>query len=374
MAFYQRKRGYVYVFTYKDGRQRALPRAKTKHLDAESDANVQYWVDQWSRQYEHKKVQRENIVLSDDTLSVQVEAYGRFLEGRRKSENTISWHLSYLRKHVIPFFLEGENPLRDPQQWPGKSIKFLAWMQEHGETEATIIRANIALKSFYAFLSDEGVIQTGLALRIRRPVVEKKETPLKYQLGPDSVLEFASRCTDDSLKLMALLGYFCSLRPNEVFGLTKADFRAGSSVQLLDCSKAMTKADLYPKLAINVTQQRVNSGEIRPPKVHSKGWVCCFNETAARAVVKILEKYKHEKPLFDFGNSHYFRLWAEKGIGDITLKDLRRASLYWLGHHTSLQLMELMKHARHARVETTLLYLRRPEEALVAGLELDLDA
>ncbi len=56
------------------------------------------------------------------------------------------------------------------------------------------------------------------------------------------------------------------------------------------------------------------------------------------------------------------------------MKDLRRASIYWLGHHTNIGIIELKSHARHKRVDTTALYLRRPEEQIDELDALDLDA
>ncbi len=47
---------------------------------------------------------------------------------------------------------------------------------------------------------------------------------------------------------------------------------------------------------------------------------------------------------------------------DFEPKDLRRASLYWLGHNTSITLIQMMKHARQKSEKSLQLYLRRPEE------------
>ena len=57
-----------------------------------------------------------------------------------------------------------------------------------------------------------------------------------------------------------------------------------------------------------------------------------------------------------------FMLGGVGGYPGMTLKDLRRASLYWLGHYSSVDLVALKNHARHRNVETTSLYTRRPLE------------
>ncbi len=74
--------------------------------------------------------------------------------------------------------------------------------------------------------------------------------------------------------------------------------------------------------------------------------------------------------------AHWSKMWKKAGINKITLKDLRRASLYWLGHYSELNFVDLKNHARHSQPSTTPLYVRRPEEAFdeVGGAMLDLDA
>jgi integrase len=74
------------------------------------------------------------------------------------------------------------------------------------------------------------------------------------------------------------------------------------------------------------------------------------------------------EPLFPVANRELYKQWTAATSGTevdgITLKDLRRASLYHLGHHTAFsgELTLLMKHARHKEPQTTMLYLRRPDE------------
>ena len=385
MAYWYRKRGKdVYVFTEKDGKQKSIPRAKTKHLDAEPDHNIDAWVAQWGLKNENKPVREDNFILSD-ILDSHLKAYIAFLASRKKSPNTVRWHDTALRRDVLPFFLEGEHPLQDPAQWPGKSIKFYTWLIARKVPESNIIRANIALRGFYKFLSDEGLIQTGMAIRLRGPVKNHEEdvTPLKFTLSPESVLAYVQQTKSSELKLIALLGYFFSLRPQEIFSARPIDFMAGTKALELECSKVMGKASLYNRLVFNVTRQRTVKG-ISTPKSYSKGWVCCFNEVAARLTVQLLKERKPEADLFEIGeglaaataNKKLYDLWKVEGLSGVTVKSLRRASIYHLGHHTGLatEPINIQKHARHKRLETTMLYLRRPGEAAAEGLELDLDA
>ena len=149
----------------------------------------------------------------------------------------------------------------------------------------------------------------------------------------------------------------------------------------LECSRAMQRVGLFNKLAVHVRRQRSTHGAIRPLKTKaSEAWVSCFNEAAARQLVDLAKKFEQERQeegtttWFPQSYSWYVRKWGSEGISGMTIKDLRRASLYWLGHHTEMYPMELMKHARHSQIKTTLLYLRRPEERVEPGDDpLDLD-
>ena len=375
MAFWNRKRSYVYVYTYRDGRQVALPRSQVTHLDSEPDHNINAWVQQYELQYEKRSITPDHLLLESSPLAKLVRSYENFLSSRGKSANTVSWHVRLLRDHAIPFFLEGKQPLSEPATWPSKSIKLLEWLQGRDMSPDNIVRTNIALKGFYNFISDEGFIAPGVSLRLRRPVIRKKNTPLKVSLTPSDVLRFAKKCGDSEVKLMLLVGYFCSLRPQETFGLAPSDFRAGSPVLELECSRAMKKAGLYDRLVVNISKQLSPEGHLKGPKSQSKGWVACFDEKAARMIVAELMHRVPSKRLFTTHSRTLFKTWSAKGYPGVTLKDLRRSSLLWLGHHSALQLTQLVKHARHSRIETTMLYLRRPEEHLEQQeISFDLDA
>jgi hypothetical protein len=134
----------------------------------------------------------------------------------------------------------------------------------------------------------------------------------------------------------------------------------------------MLRFNQYNKFAVNVTKQRIQTGEITTPKAYSVGWVSCFDETAARLLVPLL-KEADKNGVFNRRNDFLFSRWKEHGIKEITLKDLRRSSLYYLGHVVGLEFAGLSAHARHAKPETTMLYLRRPVEE-TKDVELDLDA
>jgi integrase len=161
--------------------------------------------------------------------------------------------------------------------------------------------------------------------------------------------------------LFGLIAYFFSLRPQEVMALEKRDFATGSKALSFECSRAMVNAGLDGCLVVNVVKQNSKIVGISDPKRSSRGVVACFNGEARRLILTALERAEPGR-LFPFCVDHYYHLWARYGIPGITLKDMRRASIYWLAHYTSLSLPALRNHARHSSIETTGIYTRRPEE------------
>jgi hypothetical protein len=385
MAFWQRtKNGRIKIYTSVNGRQRQLPKSLYAHLDHEPDHNVEAWIRQYEEQYERKQRAPEQEI--DPALRRHVEGYLIYIGSRGKAGKTVGDHRRMLHQFILPYFV-GTCALPDPNDWPRMAPQFSAWMRERGESEHQILRANSAVRGFWEYLCDERLILSGVQIRVRAPILRAAPTPLKRTVTPDEVLNFVRRTPERPIKLMALLGYFFSLRPQETFALRKQDFMAGSRASVLECSRVMAKAGLYDKLAVDIHRQRTQTGEFGPPKAYSVGTVACFNEQPARILVEILRQIEDPSALlFEFLPDWNFELWSRHGLGsdigrqpaplpsDISLKDLRRASLYWLGHYSNMELVQLKNHARHKKVDTTMLYMRRPGETVGEFQELDLDA
>jgi hypothetical protein len=200
------------------------------------------------------------------------------------------------------------------------------------------------------------------------------DTPLKHVFTPADI--FAMRFESPDLELIILLGYFFSLRPQEIMALTKSDFSAGTPATKLECCKVMAQIELYSKLAVRVERQRKAASMVKgeekkvtkAPKKHSFGWIACFDEGAAKRIVTLIKERSDR--LFHHGVDWYSAQLRRSGF-QFTLKDLRRASLYWLGHHTEINPIQLKNHARHKKLETTMLYCRRPDSDVERGLDLD---
>lgn len=370
MAYWQRKDNkYVCVYVSRDGDQKPLPRKLTRHLDGEPDHNVQYWVDNYIRQH----IGEAPRPLSDTGLTDMVLRFVTHqTEFKDRSPDTVREHRRLLLEYVLPYFLVHEPPLKDPNQWAAISPHLTKHLQAKGLSYHNIRKCLNSLKVFWKWLEEEGVVQAGVNIRIRRPPLKRTKTPLESTLDPVIV---RSRMRPESpIALMLALGYFFSLRTFELFGLKPSDFVAGGGALGLECCRIMTAAGLYGRLAVNITRQRRRTGELVEPKADSKGWVACFDEAAARFIVSQLQGLPRDELIFPGGVYPGLRAWRKHYPDSTTLKDLRRASIYWLGHHTAMQPAQLMKHARHTNIQTTLLYMRRPEEFLSQGGDLDLDA
>jgi hypothetical protein len=245
-----------------------------------------------------------------------------------------------------------------------------------------VIRAaNVSYRKFYAWLGEENHV-TPVKIKLRAPTIEAKHTKLPRTLAPDEVLKWAKKCPVAHVRLCGLLGYFLSLRPQESFAARELDFQFGKVVSDLECGKVMKENGFYDQFAIMVHRQKQNNGEILShAKSESEGWIACWNKEAAKLIVDavneldklVVSRKKNRKvdpneSLVKWNNRKLYEDWKKFGLRNMDLKDLRRASLYYLGMHTSIQPLQLMKHARHKNIETTMLYCRRPKEAVAARI------
>lgn len=373
MAFWHRKtvkgHSYLYVYTRKNGKQATVPRRFYKHLDGAEDHNIDTWVNEWAAQNEDKQVTPDHILFSDDSLNRRLDEWHAYFHGHLgRDQSTADKYRSLIRRYAIPYFLE--KALKDPGQWPGVSVHLFDYLKKYECSQVLIAEINNALRAFFRWLQEEGLVAWDGDLRLRNSRKESKATTLPHTLQPGEVLGFVRGSSDWQVRLLALAGYFLSLRPQETLALAPEDFAAGSNVAGLDCCVAMREAGLYDRLAAHVQRQRSAKVQSKEPKAHSKGWVACFDKEAAALLVALVNDLPDGAMLGKDVRALY-RVWAAATSGtplaDIDLKDLRRASLYWLGHHTKLTPIHLMKHARHKEFETTQLYLRRPEESAPKG-------
>jgi site-specific recombinase XerD len=380
MAFWVRrgKKQAVYVYSFLEKRQIVLPRKETKHLDALPDDMIEQWVKQYETQYEGRTAQPQNLIVSGDKIYKLLQSFIDYMkEAYNLSPTTLREYYGTLYNYPLQF-LASHGIHNKPQKWHLFTVQLSAWLRERDANGLIIRRSNRVLDKFYTYVCEELNLPR-FQLKLRTIALPQKETPLRKLLTPQDVLRFCQARNGDAVALFALLTYFGSLRPQETLALTFGAFKAGSVIASLPCVITMKKMGLYHKLAMFITHQIDEYNTVKKTKTAgSKAWVCVFNEDAAKMVVGVLRDRKLGKDdkLFDIGISGFRRVWKKQGIGGVGLKDLRRASIHWLGFNSPLgeSPIALQKHARHSCISTTLLYCRRPEDNIESSMELDLEA
>lgn len=371
--FFQRKPGKVVervcVYYFKDNRQIALPRKLTKHLDGKAD----WEVDDWMRWYEAvHKIPRRKTYPELGGCEKLLDMFLKHLELQKLNKDTIRIYETSLRM-ALPHFTPEENfdawYLRTGQLYDHLG-KLAISAEQHN-------RANQCFGAFYRWLQLQGIVKHRHGLMLMNRPSERSKTPLKHVLKPSDVLTWVKAQTSPELKFMALAGYFLSLRTGETFGARKSDFLAGSKARNFEAAKVLTSADMPCSLVINVQNCRRPEGDFyTPTELKRGGIVGCFDSAAAGLLVKLLNSREDNLIIHEHKPERWMKIWGKSGIKGVSLKDLRRASLYWLGHYSNLSLVGLQNHARHTDPKTTALYYRRPEEEfdIGDGTLLDLEA
>ena len=366
MAWWQRQREkFVYVYYRVGGRATALARCRTKHLDGLNDAAIEIWVKDWQQKYARN-------CQPNCGIGKYIDKYCRHLKDKGRAPKTIWEHRYSLTQYALPFFLKRNPVIENPNHWPSRSLKFSNYIVNvRRQSLHTCRKVLSALRLFYKFLEEEGVVYTGMPLRIRYQARPAPQTPLKRAITPDEVLAFARQAPDE-FGMLAVIGYFFSLRTFELMALRPADFIAGNRALDLECCRVLMTYGLFDRLAVRIHRQRSAEGEFREPKRASFGFVACFNREAAEWLVPRLNSRPTTELLFPHLPDVNIAKWRRYGIPGVTLKDLRRSSIYHLGHYSKVELIALKGHARHRFATTTELYLRRPVDVRVQVGPLDL--
>lgn len=374
MAYWQRKnRNKVYIYTSKGGNKKQVSRSEYTFLDSYTDSQVDQWVREWALKYENKQVGPRNLLYSSSPLADLVRQFTDYRQSRGLDRKTARYHRRLLTGYVLSYYLRQDPPIPEPKDWAPSAPRLLAYLEKRGLGSGAISHLNIAFRRFWDWLQEEGLVLPGTVLKLRNPHTPAKLTPLKSVLSPDDILLIADSLPEVSLQLITLLGYFFSLRPLEIFALRPRDFRAGEWAAQLEACAVFRKKGLYSRFAVYVNEARKPNGEFGPLKTKSsQAWVACFDERAARRIVLLLaDRPENELLIPRYLPDWWMRFWRK--ITGFQVKDLRRASLYWLGHGPLPEPIALKNHARHAKLETTALYCRRPDEGPTKGLPLSLD-
>lgn len=377
----------------------SIKRENLRHLDNLSDDQVEAYFQNLNSSRVSRKINPE--VLTEVSRKY-IDLFLIWLSGRGRSRHTISQHRTNL--HTAALYFDRQGTL---SHWPRYSVKLRVYLKERGLSENHINKIQMSTGQLWKYLrKHERIVEGPIDFDETVGHAKSKDTPLKRHLTPQEVLEWCRACKVLHVRLMALVGYFASLRPQETFAQTETDFIGGAEALTFECSKVMSSIGMFNGFTIDVLKQRgVRLGEIGDPKKHSSGVVSVFNREAALLIVDTIRgvralnlakargdvelavsRVKSAKPyrraraekavnktdkalevaeggvLFQNGNRLYEGLWAAKGLEEVTLKDLRRASGYWLANYTVIKLESLHLHMRHKDIQTTSLYFRRAKE------------
>jgi integrase len=230
MAFFRRmKDGRVRV-QYWDTelqRKRDVPRDKIRHLDFLPDEEIDRWVAAWvaARSIQVQKVLSRHLSESDEASTFFEAFLNRYAILNRVGDVTLTEDRRRFYKHIVPI-LVGKFQRKDVTSWstvlPHLVPELLATKQL---AEEQIRKCVFLMMRFGKYLAALGVIHHPWVIEL--PSAPSRDTPLEVTLLPEQVMAFAQSVSDSRVKLLALLGFFAGLRPNETFALTKADFLTG---------------------------------------------------------------------------------------------------------------------------------------------------
>ncbi len=357
--FWQRKsnrRVFVYYWCRATGKQKALSRDLTRHLDPLTDSEIDLWL---KNQSDLTKLPlRIEPLPEDHKMVAEVFRFTSYLkEDLKRHPYTAKAHEDNLIRIALPFFFHIQN-IESIDQIKVHSSKLREFLKKERYSQTRIKNIQMSLRMFWTWLCEENIAEGTIFLR--KGPSENKSIPLKRTPSPDEILTWIA--PTDELRLLLLVGYFFSLRPQEIFALKPIDFLWGPKVETLEAANVMKRAKLYSEFCVRIRFQRSRSIGITEPKADSRGIVACFHEKAALIIIELIRNRPSHELLFPYGNDWYYKLWRRMGYPDLSLKDCRRASLYWLGHYTCLEITALKNHARHKDIATTSLYTRRPNE------------
>lgn len=376
MAYWKRYKNRIRIW---DRFKKSLSVKLYRHLFLAEDAQIEAWVRSYELQYEGKLWTPDCIPPSewlsliseaDPEQGTPAGAYLKYLRERRKLDAvTVQQHINYLRTYTFPYFTSLTPAIREFADWPAKSLGLVEHLENLKVSQSVIFRTRISTSQFWKWLRLHGKVASDLPLM---PVSQPKSpTPLKVLKTPSEMTTLIAGLHPE-LRLLALLCYFFSLRPQEAFAFSTGDVAAGEAAAKLECCKDMVEVKLYGRLALRPRKQRRGKVmDLKKLKTEgSEAWVACFDEAAAKLFV---EEVRGKTDFFPKNTKYYYDLWKAKGIPGMSLKDLRRASLYYLGHKVDgMKNFVLQKHARHKRIETTEKYLRRPDEQVMTTSLADL--
>jgi integrase len=369
---------YVYYYDRAARKTKQVPREYTEKWDKWPREEVEAAVAKWLREngLDAHRVDRRKLQASD-SLSKLWAGYQKHTRVKKRGGNrravTEKQENDLFERHILPFFVM-QHERKNPTEWHGLVPEYHDWLGERLGVRGVRKVLGI-LGRFGKWLVFRRLMWVPFAIQLPADV-RAKITPLKRPVDPSEVMGFTStpviyegRTYKKSTRkqvllrvdLMALLGYFASLRPEEVYALDREDILMGAqAVEHAELYPEFQKRGLGSKMAVVIN--KTLTGPKVKPEVKSEaaeGVVLVWDVEAARRIRDIILGMPPGR-LFRASRSTCDRSWREKGLG-VTMHDLRRASCLYLGRVVRIPKDLLQEHARHEEEETTSLYTRKPK-------------
>jgi len=361
----------VYYWDNNIGKQVALPRKETEHLDGLPRDIVLKWKHDWEKSHGKIKARSNRIHLKEkDVLSTlwrQYQLHREKIKNRRTS--TAEKETGEFETYIVPFFVK-EHQKKDPADWHALIPAFHNWLFQKSLSDSTVKKILGTLERFGKYLMFQRHMIFPFVIQAPSSK-NNKVTPLKVERTPEDIFKYVKNLTKEDyskvdLRLAVLIGYFAALGPGELFALEKKDFLTGDIAQRE--TKTLTgfrERGLGSRLSVviwkTLSAKGSNKLEASTKNETRKSVVNIWHGEAAKLIGKILSERTPGR-LFPLSYSHMGKIWRQRiqPYLKTTPHDLRRASALYLGREFKLNPMLLQEHMRHSEIETTMLYTRRP--------------
>jgi hypothetical protein len=367
MAFWDRRRNQQVTVYYWDRalkKQRVVPREVTAHLDDLADAEVEQWVAGWESSDGRARVRsKARALAASDQVAVLIQGFMEEHEALRDTGHRTRQDLRHCLEHYAVEYFVRQHATKNVRRWWLHTATFPVWLRAtyntlHIDTVKKIIHA---VRRFGEYLATHHIIPQPWLIPLPR-VRKRPTTPLLRAVAPEAALAAAAKL-EPRWALVVLLGYFASLRPEETYALTKADFVTGTRAKRDAKTHArFAKQGLGSGLSVVVAKTKTRDGDTPLAKTHyAYGVVNVWSVEAAMAVAAAIRDLP-DGPLFVERRWPLDRQYDGliKPLLEASAYDLRRASGLYLGREIGLEPFLLQDHFRHSVLTTTLLYTRRP--------------
>ena len=368
MAYFQRRRGrQVTVYYWSKGKVVPLSRAETRHLDDLRDEDIEAWLEKWEETGGVPRARsRRRSLHSTDDLAKWFASHMKDHEAySQPSENTMKeyrYNLTYIEEYFVKHL-----SLKDFKKWWRHTANFGTYLTiEKSLQPPTVRKICQSLSRFGKYLVMQGELSHPWLVRAPRSK-GKRQTPLIKKLTPEEAIGYANTLINEKRTiwaLEALLSYFGSLRPEEVYALEKSDFITGVAARRdAKTWDRFQKYGLGSGLSIRINKTLTGPKVLELTKTHyAKGVVNIWHKEAAILIAGLLK---------DLGEGRLFEDWTRnqvnyryqlhvKPLTGLNSGDRRRASANYLGKVIGLDPILLQDHLRHSELETTMLYTRDP--------------